>query len=104
MDHAFIDMVHGTGSFPCWRYICAAVQRRRVVLTHVFLNMHCFFCELCIGVSFFFASCSGSMVYRFFPTRLQRLALSKMNAATFRQWRKGESKMNAATFRQWRKG
>jgi hypothetical protein len=31
------------------------------------------------------------MVYRFFPTTLQRLALSKMNGATFKQWRKGES-------------
>merc|ERR1712182_176272 len=57
---------HGAlnGSFPCSRYMCAAVQRWRLVLTHVFLKT--FFVNCALALAFFFASCSGCMFHRFF--------------------------------------
>merc|ERR1711985_161870 len=44
--------------------MCAAVQRWRLVLTHVFLKMF-FFVNCAVGLAFFFASCSGCVFHRF---------------------------------------
>merc|ERR1712118_633571 len=88
--------------FSCSRYMCAAVQRWRLVLTHVFLKTFFFFsCALGLAFSSLHAvdACSTVFIFLcavdacsivFLCTALQRLTPSKVNGAQLCQWRKGE--------------